>query len=174
MHCHTHISKITYLSYFHLEMDARWAQNFNCNKECEKNLQKNYVTTVWLTTVPCHSTAVHAGNVLNVCSDKNLWDAMPQKQLTREDYPHSYLRSLEVFITSSPALYHSISTKQNTEHNSCLTTKWPRRLITYNIYEPLQTILAAMSQLGYVLKVENDLKAFQKKANTYNDENEIL
>ena len=35
-------------------------------------------------------------------------------------------------------------------------------------------MLGAMSQLGYVLKVDNDLKAFQKKANTYNDENEIL
>ena len=33
-----------------------------------KIYKKKHVTTVRLTTVPFHSTAVHAGNVINVCS----------------------------------------------------------------------------------------------------------
>ena len=46
-------------------------------KNVTKNYKKkNHVTTVWLTTVPCHSTTVHAGNVLNVCSESSaqIWN----------------------------------------------------------------------------------------------------
>ena len=37
-------------------------------KNVTKIYKKNHVNTAWLITVPCHSTAVHAGNILNVCS----------------------------------------------------------------------------------------------------------